>query len=366
VLVQLSNDDACRNGDTVVTTNGASSMREVRSVVSVRVLDGFDDPTITPDEWNALVRESDTDVVYLTWQFLRTWWRTLGRGQLLLIAAERAGRLVAIAPFYVDTGMVFFVGSGAADYLDFVGDVGDATVLDALLRTAREHAVGFVGFRLYCVLESSRTKSCLQASAARVGLECFEEKRWPAPAIDLADTEGVRASASDHRLAKRESYFSRRGSLMLRQFTDGESIAPHLEAFFEQHISRRAISEPDSQFLDRRRRAFVEQLTREASDTGWLRFSILDWDGRPIAFEFGLAYRGTYFGGPSSAAVDLAKRSPGHVLLGRLLQYALDDGIETYDLGVGDDSYKFLFATRLRHVYTWGLYPSELMGPLVT
>ena len=350
-----------------MTPHGIRSWNEVHSAVAVRILDGFDDPTIRPDEWNALVLEGDTDVVYLTWHFLRAWWRTLGRGHLLLIVAEREGRPVAIAPFYVDTGMVFLAGSGTSDYLDFVGDIGEPAVLDALLRKARDEAPGFVGFRLYCVPESSRTGARLKASAERLGLDCYEEDRWPAPVIDLAGSpDRVLASASDTRLAKRESYFSRRGPLTLRQFTDGESVARHLEAFFEQHISCRATSKIESQFLDRRRRAFVEQLTRRASDTGWLRFSMLDWDGRPIAFEYGLCYRGTYFGGSSSVAVDLVRRSPGHVLLGRMLRSALDDRLETYDLGVGDDSYKFFIATQLKHVYTWGLYPSELMRSLST
>ena len=332
---------------------------EFHSTVTVRVLDGFDDVTIRPDEWNALVREGETDAVSLTWHFLRAWWRTLGRGQLLLIVAEREGRPVAIAPFYVDAGMVFLAGSGTSDYLDLIGDTSEPAVLNALLRRARDEAPGFVGFRMYCVLESSRTGARLKASAERLGLDCYEEDRWPAPAIDLAGApDRVRALMADYRLAKRESYFSHRGPLTLRQFTDGESVGRHLEAFFEQHISCRATSKTESQFLDRRRRAFVEQLTRTASDTGWLRFSILDWDGRPIAFEYGLCYRGTYFGGSSSVALDLARRSPGHVLLGRMLRSALDDRLESYDLGVGDDPYKFLFATQLRHVRTWGLYPS--------
>ena len=134
--------------------------------VTARLLDGFDDPSFGPAAWNLLLHQGDTDVVYLTWHWQRSWWETLGRGRLLLVAAERAGRVVAVAPFYADSGMIFLVGSGVSDYMDFIGDIGDPDVLDALLQVARAEVPRFVGFRLYCVLETSRTAARLQAAAA--------------------------------------------------------------------------------------------------------------------------------------------------------------------------------------------------------
>ena len=330
--------------------------------LGARVLQGFDDPAFSADAWNALLHTGDTDVVYLAWQWQRAWWKTMGRGRLLLVAAERDGRVVALAPFYADSRMVFFVGSGSADYMDFIGDISDPAVLDVLLETARAQVPGFVGFRLYCVLETSRTAMLLKAAANRLDFQCYEEKRWPAPVVDLAtDAEAARAAAIGRRLSKRDRYFQNRGPLTLRQFTDGESIIPHLETFFEQHITRWAMAGDESPFLHRPHRTLLEQLTRSAAETGWLRFSVLDWDGRPIAFEYGLCYENTYFGGPSSFAVDLASRCPGQVLLRRLVLSAIDDGVGTYDLGVGDEPYKFQLATGLRHVCTWGLYPTELL-----
>ena len=333
--------------------------------VTARILEGFDDPSFGPDAWNLLLHQGDTDVMYLTWHWQRSCWETLGSGRLLLVAAERVGQVVAVAPFYVESSMVFFVGSGASDYVDFIGDISDPDVLDALLQTARAEVPDFIGFRLYCVLETSRTAACLQAAAGRLGFECYEEKRWPAPVVEIAsDPERVRVSASGRKVMKRERYFQRHGALTLRRFQDRDAILPHLEAFFEQHISRWAMADTESPFLERPRRAFYEYLTRTAADTGWLRLSMLDWEGRPIAFEYGCEYDGTYYSGPSSFAVDLARRFPGQVLLRQLLLTSIDGGVGTYDLGVGDDPYKFLFATSLRHVCTWGLYPTEFLQAL--
>ena len=335
--------------------------------VKTRVLDGFDDPAFGADAWNVLLHTGDTDVVSLTWQWQRAWWKTMGRGHLLLIVAERGGRPVAVAPFYADSGMVFFVGSGSADYMDVVGDVSDPAVLDLLLDTARAHVPGFVGFRLYCVLETSRTGALLQGAARRLDLECYEEKRWPAPVVDLAtDPARVRAAAGGRPVARQERQFQSRGPLTLQQLTDGDAVVPHLEAFFEQHITRLALAGDRSPFLQRPGRTFLEQLTRSIGETGWLHFSVLEWDGRPIAFEYGIRYNDVYFSGPSSFAVDLAPRFPGRILLRRLLLRAIDEGIREYDLGVGDEPHAFQLATGLRHVCTWGLYPTELLRAKLT
>ena len=58
-------------------------------------------------------------------------------------------------------------------------------------------------------------------------------------------------------------------------------------------------------------------------------------------------------------AIDLARRSPGEVLLRQLLLAAIAEGATVFDFGLGDEPFKHRFATRIRHVHTWGLYPSK-------
>ena len=122
------------------------------TALCTRVLEGFDDHSLPPECWDLLLQRSDTDVVFLTWALQRSWWETLGEGELLLIAAERAGQVVALAPFYTKSGMVFFIGSSFEfDTLDFLGDISDPAVLDGLLQAARDHVPNFQGFRFYFV-----------------------------------------------------------------------------------------------------------------------------------------------------------------------------------------------------------------------
>ena len=326
--------------------------------VSTRVLRGFDDPAFGPERWEELLRAGDTDVVFLTWHWQRSWWETLGRGELLLIAGERNGQVVALAPFYADSGMIFFVGSGKATYMDFLGDIGEAELLDVILETARSLVPDFVGFRFYGVLDSSRTGKRLKEAADRLGLEYFEEALWPAPEVGLAQRETALAATRKKSLVRHEHFFRREGSLEVHHLRHGEAIVPHLEEFFEQHISRWEVTPYPSLFHEQAEREFYERLTRVAANTGWLRFTRLDWNRRPIAFHFGYSYRGRYHWHKPSFVIDLARRSPGEVLLRQLLLATIEERASVLDFGMGDEAFKLRFATHVKYMRTWGLYPN--------
>lgn len=323
------------------------------------VLEGFDDPAVGAQAWDALLRLGDTDAVYLTYDFQRTWWETLGRGQLLLVACERDDRIVAIAPLFSDEGMVFFVGTGDVDYMDFVGDVSAPFVLDAILETAAGAAREFSGFWLCGVPEDSGTGRHLQAAAERMRWMCYERGRWGAPRIDLVNGR-TRATetANGRRVSKRERYFSRRGCLRLREFDRVESITRRLDTFFDQHVERWTTAGQESPFADDDRRRFFRQMTHRTGSVGWPRLTWLEWQDRPIACEFGWVYRDAYFAVASCFDVSLATRSPGQVLQRRIVLAAMQEGIARYEFGAGDHPYKLQYATDTTQVRGWKLFPT--------
>lgn len=326
------------------------------TTVTTHILENFDDSTFNQEQWMQLLQLGDTDGVNLTWQWQRMWWETFGRGELMLIVVERDCQTVALAPFFTDGGMVFNICP--EDCLDFVGDISDPAVLDAILETARAHVKNFTGFRFYFIPDSSRTGERLQASAKRLSLNCCDEGNIPSPAIDIAgQPETALAATCKKSLRRHENYFIREGTLDVQHMQDAASILPHLDDFFEQHITRRNATEHPSLFQDPVQRNYYRRLTQDISPTGWLRFTRIDWNGRPIAFHYGLSYRGRYSFGIPSFAIELSRHSPGEVLLRQLLLAAIDEGAETFDFGIGDEEYKYRFATHVKRLHTWGLYP---------
>src|SRR4051794_385223 len=82
------------------------------------------------DEWHGLLKDSDADCLFLTQEWLATWWAHFSRQRTLaLVTLRRQGRLVGLAPFYLHTktfGSVLphramdFLATGVvgSDYLD--------------------------------------------------------------------------------------------------------------------------------------------------------------------------------------------------------------------------------------------------------
>ena len=321
--------------------------------VTINVVDGFDDPRVTAERWARTLRRGHTDVVFLTWHWQRAWWDAFGRGKLLLLTAEHEGELVAIAPLFIDSGMVFFTGSGGSDYLDFIGAIDDPTVLDSILQTARDAVPDFLGFRFYHVPDAAPTRDLLKSAAGRLALDIFDEGNMAAPVLDFGDSKPTQKKS----LQRHERFFRRTGSLDVLHLDDGEEIHSHLKEFFQQHIDRWKGTDSPSLFEDLHKQNFYERLTEVADKTGWLRFTRLDWNGRPIAFHFGTCYRGQYLWYKPSFAIDLARHSPGEVLLRQLLLAAQAEQASVFDFGLGDERFKFRFANRVSTVRTWGLYP---------
>lgn len=333
-------------------------MSATATKIQTRLLTGFDDPSFGAEQWTQLLARGDTDSICLTWEVQRTWWETLGHGRLLLIAAERDGEVVALAPLFTDGGMIYNLCP--EDYLDFVGDIGDPETLDALLNEARAQVAAFVGFQFYFIGDQSRTGRRLQDAAGRLGLKCFGESSLPAPVLDMAGMPEAALEATRKKsLVRHERYFQKTGTLEVQHFQDGESILPQLPEFFAQHIARRAVTEQPSIFLKPQQRAFYERLTQRIADTGWLRFTRVTWNGKPIAFHFGLCYQGRYLYAIPTFDVELSRHWPGEVLMRQLLLAALAEGTKTFDFGIGDEAYKSRYATGVTHLRTWGLYPPE-------
>ena len=332
--------------------------------VHVTIFDTFAAPELGPECWGGVQTRGDSDVVFLTWQWQRSWWECFGRGKLLLLAARRDGDIVALAPFFTESGMIYFVGAGGSDYLDFVGDISEPEVLDALLGTAQRQVPDFIGFVFHHVSEQSRTGRLLGDAAGRLGLKIFDEGGWPAPALELAaQPVAARDAVNKKSLVRHERFFARDDTLKVSHLTRSEEILPHLEGFFAQHRARWAATPYPSLFCDDAQRRFYRSLTPAAADAGWLRFTQVEWQGRSIAYHFGFCYRGSFMWYKPTFAIDLARHSPGEVLLRQLLLAAIAENASAFDFGLGDEAFKSRFATRVAHVKNWGLYDPRALPP---
>lgn len=308
--------------------------------------------------WKRALQETSTNVAFLTQEWQRAWWDSFGRRRAYVVVVERPGRSAAIAPFFCDGGMAFLIGSGGSDYLDVLGDP-DGGTLALMLDAVLEREPDLIGFRFYHLPETSPTTQTLPAAADALGLSLFEEASMSAPYMDLRGEAG-RLAVRKKSLVRHENGLNRDGELRVRHLTDNVEILRYLPLLFEQHRKRWSGSDSPSLFADSRQRDFYCRICRMAGNH-WLRFTVVELDGDPVAMHLGSHHQGRYLWYKPTYDVRIAKRSPGEVLLRHLILQAMSEGAHTFDFGLGDEAFKDRFATGRATVRDWGLYrPSAL------
>jgi CelD/BcsL family acetyltransferase involved in cellulose biosynthesis len=181
-----------------------------------------------------------------------------------------------------------------------------------------------------------------------------------------APTRLFKDPVEDKKLLKKKSlkrhynYFARNGRLECKNCKGAEEILNYMNIFFQQHIERRAMSETRSQFLDEREKTFYEELVKALAPTGWLVFSVVLFNDRPLAFHLGFEYAGRFIWYKPTFNVEYSEHSPGEVLIKYLFEYALERGLHEFDFAIGEETFKYRFANHIRVNYEVRIFRHRL------
>jgi CelD/BcsL family acetyltransferase involved in cellulose biosynthesis len=180
----------------------------------------------------------------------------------------------------------------------------------------------------------------------------------------MPDSTPARRMIEKYSLRRPLNWFRKHGAVDFRHVTSAEEIEKLLPTFFDQHRRRWANVGKPSLFCDARQTRFYELLARGMQAHGWLQFSIVEFNGEPIACHFGFDYCGCVTWYKPSFETRFAGHSPG-LLLTRLL---IEDGLRRerreLDFTIGDEAFKERFSSHLRTNLNFGVYPSQVSGAL--
>lgn len=322
--------------------------------VQIERYSGFSDAGLRA-HWDEALRNTRCNHLFLTRVWHELWWRSFARGELAVYTVRDTDGQSLIAPLFFDGNMAFFTGAGASDYQDFIGDGGTEHVA-ALLRQVRADIEDFVGLRFYQVPADSHTPHRVTEVCTDLGMVCVQEEHWIAPQMSMCRADAALGKKS---LRRHQRWFETHGNLEVIRHGVSD-IADRLSLFFEQHCSRWADTGFPSLFRDPAQRGFYKHLAASAEMAEWLRFTEVRFDGQPIAFHFGFNFAETFLWYKPSFEPEWASRSPGEVLLRALLLQAQEEAAETFDFGLGDESFKARFASHQRTLVTLGVYPADL------
>jgi CelD/BcsL family acetyltransferase involved in cellulose biosynthesis len=306
-------------------------------------------------EWDALERHALV-TPYQSRPWVEAFAGTVGEahGMVLRYALIRdaGGEPAALLPLVITrrNGCRFaeFIGGKHANYHmglfapAFAASLDEAAT-DALLR---EVAVAIGGLDAF-VFVNQPTLWQGQANP----LAALAAGPSPSAAYKLALVTGdcagtLRRSMSSHahkKLKNKRNRFASFGEARLVRARDEAEAARILDAFLTQKAARFKMMGVPDPFADPAVRAFIAQGARMRDGAvPALELYSLDVEGRSVATYVG-AVQGTRFSGMATAfdmTGEIAKTSPGEILLVDLIKHKCQEGVTVFDLGVGEARYK--------------------------
>lgn len=339
------------------------------SVEVVDSLEGFDRLEAA---WTDLLAASDSNSVFLTWDWLHAWWRQFRAGRhLWLLAVRSGGRLAGLAPLSIGASrslvpglsVAEFLGTGAvgSDYLDVITRRGfESSVSEALAHwLARTNGVVL---RLHGV---ARQGSQAERLARRLVARGWTMEAAPAGACPYLPIAGQSWEDVLAGFGPRHRKNVRRGIRNLARTFDvsfDEAVSEPerrdaLDALVRLHGARwrprggsTALHTPDLV-------AFHREVTRRLQARGWLRLFVLRLNGAAAACLYGIHYGRTFSFYQCGFDERFARYSPGLVTLAASLRRAVEEGAEEFDLLHGEEAYKAHWASEARELMRLEIYP---------
>lgn len=331
------------------------------------------------EEWNGLLKASAADCLFLTWEWLHTWWKHLGEGRALSILTVRCdGKLAAIAPLAVRNRKLTHLLPFPSLHFLGTGSVG-SDYLDLIIRRGREHkavqalAEYLADGKLMVELSQVKRSSCLSAMLG-AELERRGWRSWEAP-TDICPFTRLAGHSWQSYLAMFGSKHRYNFQQALKKLTNQFDV--RLEQALSEEQRRDAllilVSLHNMRWRDRGGStafhtpgllAFHEELTQLALQRGWLRLFVLSLDGKPAASLYGFRYNQALYFYQSGFDPTYSKHSVGSMTLGLAIKKAIEEGAEEFDMLHGDEQYKIHWAREARELGRIELYPPRARGLL--
>jgi CelD/BcsL family acetyltransferase involved in cellulose biosynthesis len=302
-------------------------------------------------EWQALVDRAPEATVFQSWEWIATFWKHRGRGQLFVLVAREAGRMVGILPLAIaryrglPLRRVSFLGAPLSDYQDLISEAGRAAeCAGAFFAHLREHAARWDLVDLADVREDSAL-----AQMQMPGLIVAPHRICPFLALPASWENYQQTLGRNLRgnLGRKRRQLEARLGARFDTVPAGE-IEPALETLYRLHNRRWRRRGLAGAFAAEGVRSFHREVAPLLAARGWLRLHRLQAGGATRAVLYCFGHRGRvyyYLGGFDLA---LSNYGPGNLLLAHAIAQAIDEGAAELDFLRGDEHYKFEWGARER------------------
>ncbi len=334
-------------------------------------------------EWNELLNASASKTIFLTWEWVWTWWRIYGHdGDLYVITVrDSQGGLLGIAPFKLAKRRL--AGLIRTSVLEFIGSGDDVfpAYLDLIIKQGREKEIvptiveqiiadpAIKGIDLSPYSANSPNIVMLMDMLGSGSGHLSASIRSVCPVATLPASWSAFLSSKSRNFRKKMGEYERRCERDLdvefRRSMDANNLTNDMSMMADLHHMRwngRSMSFRSEKYLK-----FHTELACKLRQRDWLRLHFMEDGSRPIAALYCFKYKNKFYYYQSGRDPAYSRYRVGHVLLNEVIREAIDEGAEAFDFLSGGESYKYRWAnTELKNlrVVWWKSSTKRLVGRL--
>jgi CelD/BcsL family acetyltransferase involved in cellulose biosynthesis len=327
-------------------------------------------------EWMDLFYRIGCENVFLSFDWMATWWSHWSGMRRLFVVAVRhpTGRLVALAPFCITLPAIGMAGLrrlgfladtfGGADYLDIlIGSGYEAAALSTIVRVVIQHRREWDYIKLSDSDASSPALVRLRQELKALGMREHVSRASVCPYTALPDSFeqylGTLSSNMRYNFRRRMRALEREGSLQIIAVQGGAELEQRFGDLIRLHRLRSAQQHRKSHFLEQAEQAFHNDVLPRIAVRGWVRLYVIQIRGAAVAALYGFSLGKKFLFYQSGMDPVWSRLSVGLVMMGWTIAEAIRNGHKEFDFLRGDEPYKFQWASCSRETLTVCLFDSR-------
>lgn len=347
----------------------------------IELIDKIEDFLKIKDEWNYLLKKTDTNVLYLTHEWLAAWWECFGdQKRLAVLLVRNQGELCAAAPlmltrkkkFFLNLICLRFIGNSLCYRLNFlIPDDHEkllSLILDYIINRIKWHIAEFY----HIPVDSAVYKAFINLLSKKNSIFCSEDMSLLSPYIPVNepwDSYLKHLSKSFVRtLQKKKRRLEKIGYSVLS--SRGGAAYPLTQSLLEdtfkiaektwQHKAGTSIAS------DEKERRFFTLIAEQFNEYKGLYLYILRIGDDNAAFDYSIKYTNILYTLKKGYDPKYQKFSPGVILDSIQYENFFREDCREIDMGghinrdklswtshVRRHNVVYLFRRRLFHLYFW-------------
>jgi len=297
------------------------------------------------DDWNTLLSKSQANNLFLTWDWLYTWWKYFGENKELKILLLKDDKLRSIVPFYASKNKMKFLGSFGAgsDYLDFIIQKGSENKVISKIYDYFKNNTGWETITLTGIPSELKNSELIQRyykDSCYVIAKDYSICPY-SPLPDNYDNflKSLSSNMRSNIKKKRNKFEQLNGKFIV--VNEKKELAKAINEFINLNLNRMDMKDIYSPFNNENFLKFHKDIMASFFDKGWLRLCFLKINNKHIAGIYIIKYDKKYYYYQSGFDPEWKKLSPGLILFSYCMENAISEGITEFDFLQGTEDYKF-------------------------